>query len=71
MNICLPAKLFIIVLNFLFSLLANAQNNAPKGCISNELTKVVINKNKICYSFGKVKETEFKEKNIDENSNRI
>ncbi|MBF4518437.1 TonB-dependent receptor [Flavobacterium sp. ANB] len=50
MNVYLPLKLFLIVLLFCFSLVANAQNETPKDSISNQLNEVVINQNKKVFS---------------------
>jgi hypothetical protein len=46
MNIYLPLKLFLILILFCCSLLANAQNETPKDSISNKLNEVVITQNK-------------------------
>jgi len=46
MNICLPLKLLIILMMFLLSLVAKAQNETPKDSISNKLDEVVITQNK-------------------------
>lgn len=42
----MPVKLFLILLIFLISLLAKAQNETPKDSISNNLNEVVITQNK-------------------------
>ncbi|PTT13460.1 TonB-dependent receptor, partial [Flavobacterium sp. HMWF030] len=42
----MPLKIFLIVLLFLLSLIANAQNETPKDSVSNKLNEVVINQNK-------------------------
>lgn len=44
----------------------NSINSKARYVVDNHEISIAIK-----YSFGKVKETEFKEKNIDENSNRI
>ncbi|MNX50627.1 hypothetical protein D3C86_812630 [compost metagenome] len=44
----------------------NSINSKARYVVDNHEISLAIR-----YSFGKVKETEFKEKNIDENSNRI
>jgi len=46
MNIYLPLKLFLILILFCCSLLANAQTETPKDSISNKLNEVVITQNK-------------------------
>ena len=50
MNVCLPLKLFIILLLFCFSLLGNAQDKTPKESISNKLNEVIITQNKKTFS---------------------
>ena len=42
----MPFKIILIVLLFLLSLVAKAQNETPKDSISNKLNEVVINQNK-------------------------
>ncbi|WP_264538242.1 outer membrane beta-barrel family protein [Flavobacterium sp. N1736] len=46
MKIYLPLKLFLILLLFCFSLVANAQNETQKDSISNKLDEVIITQNK-------------------------
>lgn len=46
MNMYLPFKIFLILLFFLFSLIGNAQDIAPKDSISNKLNEVVVTQNK-------------------------
>ncbi|WP_035650808.1 outer membrane beta-barrel family protein [Flavobacterium sp. ASV13] len=42
----MPLKILLLILLFLFSFLANAQNESPKDSISNYLKEVVISRNK-------------------------
>jgi len=50
MNLYLPLKLFLILLLFCFSFVANAQNETPKDSISHKLNEVVITQNKKTFS---------------------
>ena len=42
----MPLKLLLVLLLFVLSFIANAQNETPKDSISNQLNEVVVNQNK-------------------------